>query len=83
MERKNWKAPSLIGEKQTKASIRVSSDEDNATPREMKLGVFQSKNNTLNFDNDSSLVQVSQVRSYNKPVTSSEVNTTSIKTNTH
>ena len=82
MERENWKTPSLIAEKQIKKLAKASSDEDNATPREMKLGVFQSKNNTLNFDNENSLVHVSQVKA-NKPVTTSEVNTNNIKSNTH
>ena len=62
MDRENWKTPTLIAEKKTKKSAKISSEEDNETPREMKLGVFQSKNNTLNFDNDSSLVHVSQVK---------------------
>ena len=62
MERENWKTPSLIAEKQIKKLAKASSDEDNATPREMKLGVFQSKNNTLNFDNENSIVHVSQVK---------------------
>ena len=82
MERENWKTPSLIAEKHVKKSTKVSSDEDNATPREMKLGVFQSKNNTLNFDNDSSLPHVSQVKEY-KPATASEVSANNIKSNTH
>ena len=51
MGRENW------NKRQDKA--KASSDEDNTSPREMKLGVFQSKNNTLNFDNESSLVHVS------------------------